>query len=276
MSTRQAIAAHSTVREAPVRRTRPRRCQQCQETVSLAAHDMKTPLAVMNGYVELLLCERLGPLSHAQREVLLQMQSSGERLGHFLEDTLSFSALKAGTFTPKFEPGTLQDCLDEIAAFWEPCFQKRGVNFRVVNAEGSLPLKFDSHKTQRVLSNLLENALRLTPVGGLVTLSTSMYWWDRRLKSEPSELERRSRALAAANSVCITVSDNGPGIAPEHHDEIFHEYVRLPQPGRDSGGTGLGLAIAKNLVTALRGKIWVESKLGRGSNFHIVLPLKPE
>lgn len=259
----------------PAPKRRRQRCHACQEVVSLAAHDMKTPLAVLNGYVELLLDERLGGLTQAQRDVLTQMQASGARLEQVVDDSLSFSALRAGTFSPKFELGRLDECIAEVAAFWGPCFVKRGIAFKVLNCDPIRAFKFDSHKTQRVLSNLLENALRLTPPGGMVTLASEKFFWERRAKREPMLTEKRQRNERTANAARIFVSDTGPGIAPKHHADIFTEYFRLVQPGERSG-TGLGLAIARSLVTAMHGTIWVDSELGRGSTFSVVLPLKPE
>lgn len=259
---------------APKRRRQ--RCHECQEVVSLAAHDMKTPLAVLNGYIELLLSGRLGEVSHSQHDILLQMQSSGERLEQVLDESLSFSALKAGSFTPRFETGRLDECIAEMAAFWGPCFLKRGITFRVLNQGSIEPFKFDAHKTQRVLSNLLENALRLTPSGGLVTIASEEFYWERRGKRQSVAAERRRNREHAPNAVLITVSDTGPGIAAEHQEHIFTEYFRVVPPGEQPGGTGLGLAIARSLMTALHGKIWVESKLGHGSTFSVVLPMRPE
>ncbi len=237
---------------------------------------MKTPLAVLNGYVELLLSERLGLVNERQREILLQMQSSGARLEQVVEDSLSFSALKAGNFKPEFALSRLDECIAEIAAFWGPCFIKRGIRFRVINGDPIPPFLFDSHKTQRVLSNLLENALRFTPMRGEVTLQTELCYRERRKGKQLPFIDPGSEHRDSANAVRITVADDGPGIAPEHHKDIFNAYVRLANPGEHTSGTGLGLAIAKNLVTALHGDIWVESELGHGSRFVVVLPIKPD
>ncbi len=88
-------------------------------------------------------------------------------------------------------------------------------------------------------------------------------------------VERRRQAANEANAVRVTVSDTGPGIAPEYHQEIFDDFVKLSPPSEEVGGMGLGLAIARRLVLAHAGKIWVESELGSGSVFSFLLPLKP-
>ena len=86
--------------------------------------------------------------------------------------------------------------------------------------------------------------------------SPNQYFWERRSAGEPQEQERRRRELREPNSVIISVTDTGRGISPEHHQEIFEDFVRVD---RTSAGMGLGLAIAKRLVQAHRGKIWVDS-----------------
>jgi len=168
----------------------------------------------------------------------------------------------------------IDECIAEVAAFWGPCFVKRNIRFQVKCVEALPSFEFDSHKTQRVLSNLLENAMRFTPAYGSVTLATELCQWNRRTRRLPIAIERRAVEIEEPNAVRISVTDDGPGIAAEHHQDIFNAYVRLVQPGQKSAGTGLGLAIARNLVTALRGKIWVESEPNCGCKFSFLLPLK--
>jgi two-component system phosphate regulon sensor histidine kinase PhoR len=123
---------------------------------------------------------------------------------------------------------------------------------------------------QHIVSNLIENALHYTPAGGEVVVSVTECFWDRRRQQTESlfGLERKVNRKIK-NAVCLAVSDTGPGIAPEHYQEIFREFVQLP--GASSRGTGLGLAIARRLVEAHRGLIWVESELKKGSKFLVLL-----
>jgi signal transduction histidine kinase len=128
---------------------------------------------------------------------------------------------------------------------------------------------------QRVISNLLENASKFTPAGGTVWLHAEPYMWERRNTSNsavPSERRRQNNPLP--NSVKVSVSDTGPGIPAEYHIEVFDDFFRLPQNEAQTEGMGLGLAIARRLVSAMGGKIWVESELGAGAKFSFILPLK--
>jgi len=240
-----------------------------------AAHDLKTPLAILNGYVEVLQSEKLGSLNERQQEVLRDMRSNGQRLQRYIQDFLSFSVLETGELRMKFESGNLNVCLSEVCRLWSPRFQERGLAMYFL-ANDKLPeFSFDAPKVERVISNLLENASKFTPSGGTVWLHAEPYMWERRTIAQPAvNQERRRRPLGQPNSVKISVSDTGPGIPPEYHLEIFDDFFRLPSTEK-SEGMGLGLAIARRLVLGMGGKIWVESEGGSGCRFSFILPMKP-
>ena len=135
----------------------------------------------------------------------------------------------------------------------------------------SLPIfKFDYQKVQQAVANLLDNALKHTPAGG-----SRQHAGRDSIFGSGGRLKRRLFRIAGSahsghpNSVRVRVTDTGPGIASEHHQEIFEDFVRVD---RTSSGMGLGLAIAKRLIQAHRGKIWVESEPRRGCVFTFLLP----
>jgi signal transduction histidine kinase len=240
-----------------------------------AAHDLKTPLAILNGYVELLQSEKLGNLNERQREVLRDMQANGQRLQRYIQDFLSFSVLETGQLKMKFEAGNINACLSEVCRLWSPRFQERGLALYFLANEKVISFPFDAPKVERVISNLLENASKFTPSGGTVWLHAEPMMWERRTVMKPVfDQERRRKPLVQPNSVKISVSDTGPGIPPEYHLEIFDDFFRLPS-NEKSEGMGLGLAIARRLVLAMGGKIWVESEAGAGCKFSFILPMKP-
>jgi signal transduction histidine kinase len=249
-----------------------------RRTVALgtAAHQLKTPLAIIAGYVELLLTKKAGPLNDRQTQILEESRFNCARLQQFIQDFLSYSALETGHLAMKFELGDLNACLNELYTYWLSPYQKKGVALYFL-AQKRLPLfPFDCDKVQHVVSNLLENSLKFTPPGGTVWLTAEPYVWERRSRQEsrPSG-ERRSQAANVANAARVTVSDTGPGIAPEYHQEIFDDFVKVSPQNEEAGGMGLGLAIARRLVVAHAGKIWVESDPGSGSTFCFLLPLNP-
>ncbi|HEX6804221.1 MAG TPA: HAMP domain-containing sensor histidine kinase [Terriglobales bacterium] len=240
-----------------------------------AAHDLKTPLAILNGYVELLQSEKLGGLNDRQREVLRDMRSNGQRLQRYIQDFLSFSVLETGELKMRFDSGNINACLSEVCRLWSPRFQEKGLALYFLANEKVIEFAFDAPKVERVISNLLENASKFTPAGGTVWLHAEPYMWERRAASNPLvQQERRRRPLLQPNSVKISVSDTGPGVPPEYHLEIFDDFFRLPS-NEKAEGMGLGLAIARRLVNGMGGKIWVESEPGAGCKFSFIIPLKP-
>ncbi len=241
-----------------------------------ATHDLKTPLAILNGYMELLASEKLGSLNERQREVLRDMHSSGQRLQQFIQDFLSFSVLETGELKMQYETGDMNACLSEVCRLWSHRFQERGLALYFLANDKLAHFAFDSAKVQRVISNLLENASKFTVAGGTVWLHAEPYMWERRSTVKPGiSSDRRRQNDPLPNSVKVSVSDTGPGIPAEYHIEVFDDFFRLPQTENQSDGMGLGLAIARRLVSNMGGKIWVESEPGAGCKFSFIIPLKP-
>jgi len=243
-----------------------------QKTVFLAsaAHELKTPLAVIKGYYDLLLAGSLGRLTEKQRDILEESKDSCERLVRLVSMFLSYSALESGKLILQLRENDLRDCLDELSKRWSEAFQRKGVKLET-SFDPSIPnFRFDYQKVQQTAANLLDNALKHTPDGGTVTLRAGPHFWERRVAELAPVQERRRFRLPRPNSVEVSVTDSGPGIAAEHHQEIFEDFMRVD---RNTSGMGLGLAIAKRLVQAHRGKIWVESESRHGSTFTFLLPM---
>jgi signal transduction histidine kinase len=243
-----------------------------QKTVFLAsaAHELKTPLAVIKGYYDLLLAGSLGRLTDKQRDILEESKESCERLVRLVSMFLNYSALESGKLVLQLRENDLRDCLDELSKRWFEAFQRKGVRFEA-NIDPSIPtFRFDYQKVQQVAANLLDNALKHTPSGGTVGLRAAPHFWERRVATMAPLQERRRFRLPRPNSVEVSVRDSGAGIPAEHHQEIFEDFVRVD---RNTSGMGLGLAIAKRLIQAHRGKIWVESDPNAGSRFTFLLPM---
>jgi signal transduction histidine kinase len=239
-----------------------------------AAHDLKTPLAILNGYIDLLRSEKLGDLNDKQREILHDMHSSGHRLEHYIQDFLTFTVLETGELKMIFTENDMNACLSEVCRLWSNRFQEKGLALYFLGNEKLTPFLFDSAKMQRVISNLLENASKYTPAGGTVWLHAEPYMWERRADTQNISAERRQRNTTVPNAVKVSIADTGPGIPAEYHIEVFDDFFRLPNAeGQD--GMGLGLAIVRRLINAMGGKIWVESETGSGCKFSFIIPLKP-
>jgi signal transduction histidine kinase len=243
-----------------------------QKTVFLAsaAHELKTPLAVIKGYYDLLLAGSLGRLTDKQRDILEESKDSCERLVRLVSMFLNYSALESGKLVLQLRENDLRDCLDELSKRWSEAFQRKGVKLDA-SFDPSIPtFRFDYQKVQQAAANLLDNALKHTPSGGSVMLRAEPHFWERRVAAMAPVEERRRFRLPRPNSVEVSVTDSGPGIAAEHHQEIFEDFVRVD---RNTSGMGLGLAIAKRLIQAHRGKIWVAGASVTGSRFTFLLPM---
>jgi signal transduction histidine kinase len=243
-----------------------------QKTVFLAsaAHELKTPLAVIKGYYDLLLSGSLGKLTDKQRDILQESKESCERLVRLVSMFLNYSALESGKLVLHLRENDLRDCLSELATRWHEAFVRKHVRLDTILNTDIPIFKFDYQKVQQTVANLLDNSLKHTPPGGFVTFRAELHFWERRSTEELQTQDRRRERLQQPNCIKVSVTDSGPGIASEHHQEIFEDFVRVD---RTSSGMGLGLAIAKRLVQAHRGKIWVESEPRRGCTFTFLLPI---
>jgi signal transduction histidine kinase len=246
-----------------------------QKTVFLAsaAHELKTPLAVMKGYYDLLISGSLGKLSEKQTDILIESKESCERLVRLVSMFLNYSALESGKLVLHLRENDLRDCIKDLNCRWQDAFQRAKVRLDVKIHEDLPIFKFDYQKVQQCIFNLIDNALKHTPAGGEVTLLAQPHFWERRINETLPADERRRGVGQKPNSVMISVADTGHGIAAEFHQEIFEEFVRVDP---SSAGMGLGLAITKRLIQAHRGKVWVDSEVGRGSSFSFLLPIHAE
>ena len=254
------------------------RREMSQRTLLLAsaAHELKTPLAVINGYADFLLGEHAGPLNQQQKLVLTEMQQNTLRLQRTVQSFLNFSALQSGKVEFKKELHDLNQCVAEVIEQWQIPYTARSTICEFFPDNSLGPVCFDYLKLQNILSNLLDNALKFTPSFGQVTVTTKADYRERHSSNEGKtiRLERcRNTELQKANCVRIEVTDNGPGIPARHHEEIFEEFRQIEKNGQTQG-VGLGLAIARKLVEAHGGEISVRNSVGQGSTFTVLLPMR--
>ena len=248
------------------------RCRLCSQSLVTVAHDLKAPLAVLRGYIDLLASTKLGPLAPGQERALKEMTESTEILRRLTDKFLIYSGVRAGIGL-KLEEQDFNLCIADLVEMWAPRFAKKTLAFYWLPAETLPMFAFDYYKTQHIISNLLDNACKVTPSGGSVWIQTSQYFWDRRASSVSYHgSDRRGSRSSKPNCARIDVCDTGPGIPPENFQEIFEEFRQLEENNAHPGSMGLGLAIAKRLAEMHQGKIWVESELGNGSRFSFVLP----
>src|SRR5262249_18032920 len=196
-----------------------------------AAHEFKTPLIAMLGYTGLMRNGQLGPVTEKQWHVLGEIQESAERLQRLIEDLLLLSQLK----TVKDRSRNRPECaaanvhVREIFNYWTPLAAQKTIAYEFLPAVGEPCLQVEALQLQHIICNLIENAIKFTPVDGLVTVSMNSCFWDRRQTESDFlfNLQRRGERKIE-NAVRIDVCDTGPGIHPDHHEEIFGDFVQLP------------------------------------------------
>lgn len=238
--------------------------------ISGSAHEMRAPVAMLTGYLELLEQRKIGALNQQQQEAVEMMKLNCRRLEHLVSEFVTFGLLGSGRAVVRFETNDLAVTLHELARQWQPAFAMKQVDLRL--QLGDLrPFAFDRHRIEQMVSNLLDNALRFTPVNGKVLVEALPHFWERRVHAQPASVERRREQKMEFNAALIAVSDSGPGVAPEYWQEIFEPFVSMTY-GKSRPSSGLGLAIARSTVQAHKGKIWVESEPSSGSRFFVVLP----
>ena len=245
------------------------------EALATAAHELKTPLAVMDGYLRLLLAEKFGPLTAKQSAVLTEIQQNGLRLSDFVHNLLAYASMKVERLEMHYQKSDINVCLREIAELWSQRFHDKAIAFYFLPCQELSPFRFDWFKVQHIVSNLLDNAIKYTPAGGTVWLHVEPYFWERRAARNKPKIDRRRSVKRIPNCCRVSLADTGPGIEAEFQQEIFEEYFRLTHEGSRAEGYGMGLAIARKLVQAAGGKIWVESDPGHGSKFSFLLLLNP-
>ena len=220
------------------------------EFLSIASHEVRTPLTVMKSSLDILVSSPKFQYTADQRQLIAFCQESVERLIRLVKDILDVSKIEAGVLSIQFQPTSLNDLIEKCL-FWVP--QLPGG--QGIEVEARLPSQpamvlADPQRIMQVLENLISNAIKFSKAGGKISI----------------ELMEHDREYE------VIVSDQGKGIAPEDLNRIFGKFYQVADSAtREQGGTGLGLAICKGIVEAHHGKIWAESSLGDGSRFHFSL-----
>jgi signal transduction histidine kinase len=220
------------------------------EFISMVSHELRTPLTTIKGFVSIVLNEETGPLNDQQRHFLETSDRAIDRLTLLVSDLLDISRIEAGQIKMQLRPISLKEVVQRVAVNFAPQLKVQSLTL-TLQLPDPLPLVMaDPDRIGQVLDNLLSNALKFTARGG-ITIS----------------------AVDKGDFVMVSVKDTGSGIAKEEHDRIFDKFYQIKVgSGYPSKGTGLGLAIVKSIVESHRGKIWVESESGSGSDFRFILP----
>jgi signal transduction histidine kinase len=248
--------------------------------INLAAHELRTPLAAIHGYLSLLTAPDSPIIAHADEKTLQVIEgvvTGVDRLRGIVQDMLDVTRIEAGTLQLRYAPIGLSFILDKIQKDFKNVVAKRQQTMIVADASHIPTMWADGERVTQILRNLVSNAVKYTPDGGTIEITVDMLGGAQTFVAEKPVQQQ---------FVKITVGDTGVGIAPEDQERIFENFYEVRDLERHStsktefmgGGAGLGLAIARGVAETHGGSLWVESE-GHdpercpGSKFHLILPL---
>ena len=223
------------------------------------SHELRTPLNAIIGFAGVLLRDGETSLNERQMRFMRNIEVSGEHLLALINDILDLAKVEAGKMTLDMEPVFLRETFEGVARVLKGITIPRGIELEIDVQPEVDAISADGVKLKQIIYNLVSNAVKFSPDGSTIHIAA------RRLAAASSPLE--------TESVAISVADHGIGIAPEHQQLIFDEFRQVHEPStRRPAGTGLGLTLVKKFVELHGGVVQVESTLGTGSTFTVILP----
>lgn len=223
--------------------------------VSTVSHELRTPLTAIKGFIRTLIDDPTGEFydQDTRMEFYMIIDSECERLVRLISDLLNVSRIESGRqLQLNYDTMDISALAEKCLSFQRSYTEKHSLEIDIPQPVGEIVA--DKDKVDQIITNLLSNAIKYSPEGGVVT----------------------TRVVDEGDKVCISITDKGIGIPPDHIDKVFQRFHRVHSgDSQRVGGTGIGLFLVKSLVEAHGGAIWVESTLGKGSTFSFTLPKKP-
>jgi len=243
------ITIHDITREKMIEKMKT-------EFVSLAAHQLRTPLSAIKWTLRMLLDGDLGTITSEQRDFIEKTYVSNGRMINLINDLLNVTRIEEGRYLYKPVSSDIAPIVQFVVNSYKDEYARKKIKLEFKNPEKPLPkVSIDVEKIKLAIQNFLDNALKYTPVGGEVFVS---------LKNIKKEIQ-------------LGVRDTGVGIPKNQQERMFNKFFRAANVlGIDTEGSGLGLFITKNIIEAHDGKIWFESEEGKGATFYFSLPVKEE
>ncbi len=237
--------------------TREKKIEQIKtEFVSLAAHQLRTPLSAIKWTIRMILDGDLGPITKEQGEFIEKAYQSNERMINLIGDLLDVTRIEEGRYLFKPILTDFEPIVQFVVNSYQEEIKRKGMKFQLEKPEKKLPqVQVDVEKIKLAIQNIIENAIKYTPPGGGIKVL---------LKYNKKEIEFQAR-------------DSGVGIPKDQQDRVFGKFFRASNVIKmETEGSGLGLFIAKNIIEAHGGKIWFESEEGKGTTFYFSLPIGEE
>lgn len=223
------------------------------EFVSVASHQLRTPLSAIKWFIEMLINEDAGKINKQQKEFLDQAYLSNERMIKLVNDLLNVSRIEQGRLSVEPKPTNLNKLAEEVIAEINHQFVAKNIKFKFIKDNKLPKIKIDPNIIREVFKNLLNNAVSYTPGKGNITL----------------KIEKK------ANDVLVSIKDTGIGIPKDQQNRLFEKFFRADNAlTTETSGSGLGLYVVKSAIESSAGEIWFESKEGKGTSFYFKLPIK--
>jgi signal transduction histidine kinase len=222
------------------------------EFLANMSHELRTPLNAIIGFSQVLRQRMFGEINEKQEEYLDDILSSGNHLLSLINDVLDLSKVEAGQVELEIAGFSLRDALERGVVMVRERAVRNGIGLSLELAPDVDLVRGDERRLRQVVFNLLSNAVKFTPANGSITVA----------------------AARIADEMQVSVTDTGPGIAPEDQERIFEEFQQTDVGVQHREGTGLGLALSRRLVELQGGRLWVESEPGHGSRFVFTLPVE--
>jgi len=215
--------------------------------IHTVSHDLRSPLTAILGYTELV--ERTGPLNSNQQDFLHRLQGSIHHITTLVNDLLDLGRLDAG-FDTRRELVQLENVLKYSLDMFDAQAKKKNIKLSIDIVKDLKGLRANPIRIRQMLDNLVGNAIKYTPANGSVRISMSMQDCQ----------------------IVLKIEDTGPGIPQDEQGRVFEKFFRATNAPEHAEGSGLGLAIVKSIVESHQGRVWVESTIGKGSSFTVLLP----
>ena len=223
------------------------------EFVSNVSHELRTPLASIKGFVSTLLDIEVS--EDNRKKFLTIVDQESDRLNQLIEDLLDLSLIESGKMQFNFEPVNISEIMGKLKPEISEKIKKKGLSFKTEDLDSLPMVRADKNALLQIFVNLVSNAVKFIEKGGI---------WIR------------AEQWNGGKYIKIYVRDTGIGIEEKHLEKIFEKFYRVETTIHAIPGTGLGLAIVKDLVEKHKGKVWVESEVGKGSTFYFTIPVFAE
>jgi len=231
---------------------------------SMIVHDLRSPLNIIQGYVDIVRTQVIGKITEEQADLLTIAKENVYKVLKLIDNFMIASKLEVGKFTIEPEINSINSLIETLFEHYMILANKKSINFEM-KLDQNLPLlNFDKFRIEQVLTNYLSNALKFTPENGRIEISSKLIQVKHKVTGEVKLFAK------------VTVGDSGVGIASDEIDKVFNKYEQT-QAGKNASlkGTGLGLAISREIIQLHDGEVGVQSKVNQGSTFYFTLPINP-